>query len=138
METARNQVIIDTDILVDMLRGLEKAVKFIADLEQKGITLSTTVINAFELYYGAYKSKNKLNNLTAANKLLERMVTLKMTLRSAERAGQIHAELEAKGQPIGIRDIIIGAIALTKGYPLITRNTAHLQKIQGLNLMAAP
>ncbi|MEM3549630.1 MAG: type II toxin-antitoxin system VapC family toxin [Candidatus Bathyarchaeia archaeon] len=138
METARNQVIIDTDILVDMLRGLEKAVKFIADLEQKGITLSTTVINAFELYYGAYKSKNKLNNLTAANKLLERMVTLKMTLRSAERAGQIHAELEAKGQQIGIRDIIIGAIALTKGYPLITRNTAHLQKIQGLNLMAAP
>jgi len=138
METAGNHVIIDTDILVDMLRGLEKAITFIAELERKGLTLSTTVINAFELYYGAYKSKKKLQNLTATRKLLERTVILNMTVKSAENAGKIHAELETRGQPIGLRDVMVGAIALTEGYPLITRNTAHLQKIKGLNLITAP
>ncbi|MBS7626601.1 type II toxin-antitoxin system VapC family toxin [Candidatus Bathyarchaeota archaeon] len=137
MEDAGNQVIIDTDILVDVLRGLEKPVTFIAELERKGLTLSTTVINAFELYYGACKSTKKLQNLTATRKLLEQTVILNMTHKSAEKAGEIHAELEAKGQPIGIRDVMIGAIALIKGYPLITRNT-HLQKIEGLNLITAP
>jgi predicted nucleic acid-binding protein len=138
MEITGTQVVIDTDILVDMLRGLEKAVTFIAEFERRGLTLSTTVINTFELFYGAYRSKKRLQNITATRRLLEQMIILKLTLKSAEKAGQIHAELEAKGQPIGIRDVMVGAIALTKGYPIITRNTAHLQKIKGLNLITAP
>ncbi|MBS7649710.1 type II toxin-antitoxin system VapC family toxin [Candidatus Bathyarchaeota archaeon] len=121
-------MVIDTYILVDMLRCLEKTVTFIAELERRELTLSTTIINAFELYYGAYKSKKKLQNLEALRKLLERMVTLNMSLKSAEKAGQIHAELETKVQSMGVRDAIIGAIALTEGYTLITRNIAHLQK----------
>jgi len=138
MEITGTQVVIDTDILVDMLRGLEKAVTFIAEFERRGLTLSTTVINTFELFYGAYRSKKRLQNITATRRLLEQIIILKLTLKSAEKAGQIHAELEAKGQPIGIRDVMVGAIALTKGYPIITRNTAHLQKIKGLNLITAP
>lgn len=47
MESAGDQFIIDTDVLVDLLRGLEKTVTFIAELENKGSRLSTTVINAF-------------------------------------------------------------------------------------------
>ncbi|MEM2057937.1 MAG: hypothetical protein QXO76_06805, partial [Thermoproteota archaeon] len=59
METFGDQVIIDTDVLVDVLRGSEKVTKFVAGFERKGVALATTVINAFELYYGAYKSKKK-------------------------------------------------------------------------------
>ncbi|MEM3958170.1 MAG: type II toxin-antitoxin system VapC family toxin [Thermoproteota archaeon] len=138
MESAGDHFIIDTDVLVDLLRGLEKTVTFIAELENKGSRLSTTVINVFELYYGAYKSKKRVQNLAATRKLLRRMVILKMNLKSAEKAGQIRAELESGGHPIGIRDIMISAIALTRGYTLVTRNIAHLQKIKGLNLIAAP
>ncbi len=138
MESAGDQVIIDTDVLVDMLRGVGKAVTFIAEFEKKGTRLSTTVINAFELYYGAYKSKKKLQNLAAARKLLRRITILKMNVKSAEKAGQIYAELEAGGYPIGIRDIMVGAIALTWGCTVATRNVTHLQKIKGLNLVEAP
>jgi len=138
MESIGDCVIIDTDVLVDMLRGLEKAVTFITGLENRGLKLSTTVINAFELYYGAYKSKRKLQNLAATRKLLRRMSILKMNLESAEKAGRIHAELETEGHPIGIRDAMIGAVALTRGCALVTRNVVHLRKIKGLNLIAAP
>jgi tRNA(fMet)-specific endonuclease VapC len=138
MEVAGGQLVIDTDILVDLLRGVEKTIAFISELEKKGLTLSTNVINAFELFYGAYKSKKKLKNLAATRKLLGRMIILKMELKSAEKAGQIYAELEAEGRSIGIRDVMIGAIVAEKGYTLITRNLEHLQKIEELNLMPAP
>ena len=101
MEVAGGQLVIDTDILVDLLRGVEKTIAFISEFEKKGLTLSTNVINAFELFYGAYKSKKKLKNLAATRKLLGRMIILKMELKSAEKAGQIYAELEAEGRSIG-------------------------------------
>lgn len=136
METSK--VVIDTDILIDLLRGIETVVNFISDMERKGCPLSTTVINAFELYYGAHKSKKRTQNLASTKQLLERLFILKMSLRSAENAGRIYAELEEKGQPIGLRDAMIGAIALTQGYTLTTRNVEHLQKIQGLTIIPAP
>lgn len=132
------KIVIDTDVLVDLLRGIETVVNFISDMERKGCQLSTTVINAFELYYGAYKSKKSIQNLASTKQLLERLFILKMNLQSAENAGRIYAELEAKGQPIGLRDAMIGAIALTQGYTLTTRNVEHLQKIRGLPLIQAP
>jgi len=136
METTR--VVIDTDLLIDLLRNTKKVVEFIGDMERKGYILSTTIINTFELYYGAYKSKKQAENLASTKKLLERLIILGMDLNSAEIAGQIYAELEIKGQPIELRDIMVGAITLTRGYTLATRNTEHLRRIPGLTLIPAP
>ncbi len=138
MEVAQNRLIMDTDILVDVLRNVEKTVRFVEELESKGCMISTTVVNVFELYYGAYKSSKRLENLAAVRKLVEKMTILKMGIRSAEEAGNINAELEAEGEPIDIRDIIISAIAITKEHTLVTRNIRHLKRIKKLNLMAAP
>ena len=132
------RVIIDTDILIDLLRNMEKVVNFLGELEEKRTLLSTTIINAFELYHGAYKSRRREENLAATRKLLNRLILLPLGLRSAETAGRIYAELEAKGQPIGLRDALTGAIALMKGYALVTRNVEHLRRIPGLTVIAGP
>lgn len=136
MET--NRIVIDTDILIDLLRNKTKAVNSLTKMETKGYTLATTTINAFELFYGAYKSKKHEKNLASTKTLLKRLIILKMELTSAQNAGRIYTELEKQGQPIGLRDIMIGAITLTKGYSLATRNTEHFQKIKGLNLLPTP
>ncbi|MGD0028027.1 MAG: type II toxin-antitoxin system VapC family toxin [Candidatus Bathyarchaeia archaeon] len=136
METAR--VIMDTDILIDLLRNETKVVDSISEMERKGWLLATTIINAFELFYGACKSKNRQKNLASAKTLLERLVVMNIGLTSAQNAGRVYAELEREGQSIGLRDAMIGAIALTKGYSLATRNTEHFKKIAGLNLTPIP
>ena len=136
METAK--VIIDTDVLIDLLRNVTKVVDSISEMERKGCLLATTTVNAFELFYGAYKSKNQQKNLASTKTLLRRLVILKMGVASAQNAGRIHAKLEREGQPIGLRDAIIGAITLTKGYSLITRNAEHFKKIKGLNIILIP
>jgi len=132
------RVVIDTDILIDLLRNVKKVLEFVSNMESYGWTLSTTIINAFELYHGAYRSKKQAQNLASTRRLLERLIILRMNLKSAENAGRIYAELEIKGQPIGLRDAMVGSIALTRGYALATRNVEHLQKIPGLSLIPAP
>ena len=136
METTR--AVIDTDILIDLLRNVTKVVDSITQMERKGCLLATTTINAFELFHGAYKSKRREKNLASTKTLLRRLIILEMGLASAQNAGRIYAELEREGQPIGLRDAMIGAIALTKGYSLATRNIEHFQKINGLNLIPIP
>ena len=136
MEIAR--VIVDTDILIDLLRNVERVVGFLAEMEGKRVTLSTTLINAFELYYGAHKSKRREENVAATRKLLNRLLLLTLSPRSTEIAGSIYAELEEKGQPIGLRDALIGGISLTKGCSIITGNVEHFQRIPGLTVIPAP
>jgi len=133
-----NRAVIDTDILIDLLRNETKVVDSLTEMERKGYLLATTIINAFELFHGAYKSRRREKNVASTKNLLGRLVILKMGLTSAQNAGRIYAELETKGRPIGLRDSMIGAIALTKGYSIATRNVEHFQKIKDLKLIPIP
>lgn len=45
----------------------------ISTLEEQGTLLSTTTINTFELYYGAYRTKNPEQNIEATRTPLDRM-----------------------------------------------------------------
>lgn len=135
MET--NRTIIDTDILIDFLRNRSEIVAFIAQIEEKGTLLATTAINAFELYYGAHKSKQADQTLKATKNLLDRLVILPLTPTSAQRAGHIYAQLELEGQPIGLRDTFIAAIALTRKFRIATRNAEHFKKVKGLTVLTA-
>jgi tRNA(fMet)-specific endonuclease VapC len=135
METKKT--IIDTDILIDLLRNKKEAVTFVAELQDKDFLLATTVINQFELHYGAHKSRNPEKNLQTTKKLLNKLVILPLTPRSAQKAGHVFAELETKGQPIGLRDTLIGAIALTRESSVATNNTEHFKKIADLKIISA-
>jgi predicted nucleic acid-binding protein len=136
METTRT--VIDADVLMDLLRNVKRVTAFLAEIEKSGSLLSTTVINAFELYYGAHKCKEREQNLLATKKLLNRLVLLPLGPRSAETAGHIYAQLETKGQPIELRDALNGAITLTKGYAIVTRNVGNFKRIAGLSIITAP
>lgn len=127
-------VCIDTDILVDHLRGEEKAVRQIQELETSGGVPSTTTINAFELYYGAQKTEKRERNRDAVKNLLDRLIIHDFTEKAAEKAGEIVAHLETEGNPIEFRDAFIGATAIANKSTLFTRNTRHFNRITELEL----
>jgi tRNA(fMet)-specific endonuclease VapC len=89
-----------TDILIDFLRGKERAVKYVESM-RKRIRLVTTVINVFELYYGAYKYKRDTEKL---NEFLKSMEILPFTIIEAKKAAEIEANLESRGEVIGLKD----------------------------------
>ncbi|XHH08729.1 MAG: type II toxin-antitoxin system VapC family toxin [Candidatus Bathyarchaeia archaeon] len=133
METVKT--IIDTDLLIDLLRSQRQATAFIASLEEKNYVLATTAINLFELHHGAHKSQESEKNLQAINKLVNRLSILSLSSKAAQKAGHIYAQLERDGQPIGLRDTFIAAIALTREYSVATRNQAHFSRISGLSII---
>ncbi|MCX9083257.1 MAG: type II toxin-antitoxin system VapC family toxin [Candidatus Methanoperedens sp.] len=126
-------IVVDTDILIDLLREKEYAVLKIEELEKKQ-ELATTDINAFELYFGAYNSSKKERNIVSAKGLLKTLILLHTNEDIMETAGRIFSEMRAKGKMIEIRDLLIAAITLQNGYKLLTNNRDHFIWIDGLAL----
>jgi len=131
-------ICLDTSVLIDNLRGREQTVEFIKRFEEAGTTLSTTTINSFELYYGAYRSRRREKNLGATKALLTRLVVLDLTDESSKEAGRILALLEGKGDLIGFRDVLIAAIAITARVTLATRDIEHFSRVPELEVLKAP
>ncbi len=133
METVK--VIIDTDLLIDLLRDQEEAIAFIGELEGKNCILATTAINIFELHLGAHKSIDSEKNLEAVNTLADRLSILPLTSKSAQKAGYLFAQLDHEGKPIGLRDTLIAAIAITRECSVATRNQEHFNRISDLTII---
>ncbi|MGQ9720958.1 MAG: type II toxin-antitoxin system VapC family toxin [Candidatus Jordarchaeum sp.] len=121
---------LDTDILIDFLRG--KIRDRIKQLEEE-FQLTTTTINLFELYYGAYKTK-KERNVKSVDELAIRLEALGFTDESAKLLGGIMTELEKTGQVVDFRDVMIAGIVLENDVKLYTKNVKHFERIKGIKL----
>jgi len=64
--------------------------------------------------------------------ILSRIEILPLREAEAVRAGDLLAALEARGEPIGMEDVWIGATALENDLTVVTRNLKHFRKIPGL------
>jgi tRNA(fMet)-specific endonuclease VapC len=63
---------------------------------------------------------------------LPHMEILSFDESAAELAGRIAGDLERIGQPIGVPDTMIAAIAIDNGLELVTGNTSDYQRVQQL------
>lgn len=126
-----NRICLDTDFLVNFLRNNKEEVEFVKDNEKEK-ELATTYINLFELYYGAFKSSERENNLKVITTLLNKIEILNFSHESAKKAGEILVKLEREGNMIEFRDLFIGTIALINNYAIKTKNIKHFSKIEGL------
>ena len=124
----------DTDFLVALLRNKPEAAKKAEEYDSLNAEVSTTSMNAFEIYLGAFRSKDAVKNVKQADDLLNSINTLALTLESSRRSSEILSELLRTGTPIGLRDAIIAGIALVGGCTLVTRNMEHFKRITGLSI----
>ncbi|MEM3630822.1 MAG: type II toxin-antitoxin system VapC family toxin [Nitrososphaerota archaeon] len=128
------RIILDSTIIIGILRNKLNDVQLVRKIEAKA-DIATTTINAFEIYFGAYKSKNLERNLASTKGFFSTIKLLPFDDNCAELAGQVLAELESKGKTIDYRDLFIGCITLSNGYTLITRNKKHFQDIPRLHVI---
>ncbi|MBI2676017.1 MAG: type II toxin-antitoxin system VapC family toxin [Candidatus Aenigmarchaeota archaeon] len=134
MEDMEDRIVVDSDILVNFLRNKKEEVELLKRMSRQA-TLATTDINAFELYYGAYKSSKQDENLAATKGLLNSLLLLSTSEDSMEMAGKIITDLEKRGKPMEIRDLLIGSICLTNSIALLTGNRRHFENMEGLKII---
>ena len=127
-------IVVDSDILIDLIRKVPQIVDHIKQLESEN-KLGTTDVNVFELYWGAYKSHKKENELASVKGVLNSLFLASTNKDSMEIAAKIITDLEKKGKVIALRDLFIGAICLTNSFKLLTGNKKHFENIEGLELL---
>jgi tRNA(fMet)-specific endonuclease VapC len=126
-------VCLDTTFLADLIRKNPSANKKLSNLVKEGKSLSTTIINSAELFYGAYKSNNVDKEKEKVKLVLSRFIVFEMDEAGAEKFGEILSKLEKQGQKIADRDIMIAAIAVSKGENVIvTRNIKDFDRVPDL------
>jgi tRNA(fMet)-specific endonuclease VapC len=122
-------IIADSDVLIDFLRGHEEGARRVA-LELETRSFATTAITAFEIHSGAHSTKQR----KAVDTLLEAMIILPFGPEEARMAAEIRKQLESKGEPIGMADYMIAAVCIANRGTLLTRNTKHFERVEGLTL----
>jgi tRNA(fMet)-specific endonuclease VapC len=91
-----------------------------------------SAIVAHELYFGAYRSKRRGENLDRVDRLQFEVV--EFSRHDARLAGSLRADLAAAGTPMGLHDVLIAAQALTRDLALITHNNREFARVAGLRL----
>ena len=118
-------MILDSDILIDILRGYPEAVKWLAD-QSKLQTVSG--IAAIELAYGCTDAAG----LRAARRLIavfEVVWPEPIDVQAAYGLASLHLSGGIDGP-----DAITAAIALRLGVPVATFNTKHFRAVPGLTI----
>ncbi len=124
---------LDTDILVELMKGDGEAIKTVERLDKTGQTVKTTAITAYELLKGAAISSRPAQNLVRVRGLLSSIEILSLELGACEQASAVYADLRGAGEMVGEFDILIAAIAMYNGEPLVSRDE-HFRPVQNLKL----
>lgn len=125
--------VVDTDVIVDMLRGSEQAREQLRRAGE-GRILATTAYNILELYRGAYL-KARPEEIEKLNKFAETLVHLPLTSSSAKKAAGLIVALARQGIPLEHPDVIIAAITMEHGAVLLSGNKKHFRRITELELV---
>jgi len=95
--------------------------------------MSISSICAFELWYGVAKSARRPANTQQLASFLANWVSLlSFDEEDARFAGDLRAEMEAIGRPIGQYDLLIAGQALRHKMTLVTANTREFGRIKNL------
>lgn len=124
-----NKALLDTDIYSEILKGINQAVRANAIVYRKRhgvLTISAVTLMEITLGHQQRQASRQLQHFLASVAMEE---VLPFDRSAAELAGRIAGDLERSGQPIGIADPMIAAMALTHSLELVTGNTAHFQRI---------
>ena len=128
-----NGYLLDTNVLSEVIRRRPEP-SVLARLRQIAPgSVFTSVVCVTELRYGARRRPGaEARWERIAREVLSRVRILPFGEEEALRAGDLLADLEAAGQPIGIEDVLIGATALAGSLTVATRNVRHFRRLPGL------
>ena len=125
---------LDTDILIEYLRGNNQIVEKLSSVYGHGVGLFTTFISLCELYRGVYASKNMDKQEADINALLYSVSPLEMDQHSCIFFGKEWNRLQTIGKQTQVIDLMIASIAAINNLTLVTGNIKHYQNIEGLKM----
>jgi tRNA(fMet)-specific endonuclease VapC len=126
------QYMLDTNICIYVMKNYPP--KMQERFNRLAEQLCISSITLAELHYGAEKSARRLENLQAIEHFTARLEMLPFAPKAATHYGQLRAELERLGKPIGPHDMLIAAHARAEGLIVVTNNAREFRRVAGLRV----
>ena len=121
--------LLDSNICIHFLRNRMEVVDAISRVGWNNCCISELTV--VELYYGAECSKNPETNRLMIDSFIADVEVLPFSFCIKEFCRQ-KARLRSLGQMIEDFDLFIGSMAIAMKYTLVTENTKHLSRLEGL------
>jgi predicted nucleic acid-binding protein len=119
----RQDLLVDTDVLVDYLRGNDPAVAF---MQKNVFRVTFSAITLAELHAGARRTE-----MAMLDELARLFPVMPVTQEIARAGGRLRAEY-GKSHGIGLADALVAATARQYGLLLNTLNVKHFPMFPGL------
>ena len=125
-------ILLDTNICIHIINA-RPAVVLERFRQYRMGEIGVCSVVAAELAYGVIKSGSSRNR-QALEMFLAPLIILSFDEAAIWAYGELRAELERRGTPIGSLDTMIAAHALSEKAPLVTNNTREFARVPGLRL----
>jgi predicted nucleic acid-binding protein len=110
-------LLLDTSVLIDVLRLRHGRRELLAHLAHAGNTLATTTLNVAELYAGMRPEEE-----AQTEAFLDALDCYELTIAAARLAGTLKNKYARKGRTLTLADTIVAAIAIERRCTLMTDN----------------
>jgi predicted nucleic acid-binding protein len=124
----------DTSFIIDLLRGDENAKRLLDLVEKEARPQKVSSVTVLELYEGVVRSQTPETKRERILEILETKHVVSADHSVMRKAGKLSGELINDGERIEREDCVIAATALLNDEPIITRNTKHFGRIDGLEV----
>lgn len=128
--------LLDTDILSNLMKRSPSSALVARVVRTPPEEQFTSSVTLGELIYGAHRFEGRTAALLESieRALLPNLPVLPFDAFAARRYGEVRAKLEKEGTPIGDADMRIAAIALVRGFKVVTGNERHFRRVPGLEV----
>ena len=126
--------LLDTNAVIGLLTNRPPTVRErLRRISPTPSPLAVSSIVLFELWYGVARSRHRAENTERLRGFMSGHVAIVgFEEEDAAIAGDLRAELERAGTPIGPYDLLIAAQALRSGSTLVTANVGEFRRVPGL------
>jgi tRNA(fMet)-specific endonuclease VapC len=124
---------LDTNIVIYVIK--RRPVELLEVFNRHVGQMCISSITLAELMHGVEKSAMPDHNLRQVEDFITRLEVLEYGGKAAAHYGEIRADLERKGTPIGVNDLHIAGHARSEGLTLVSNNLREFERVDALRLV---
>ena len=121
-------ILLDTDIIIDHLRGFEKSTSLFNKVKSADVSSCISIVTLVELY--SFSKMDLPIEIGRVENLLKYMSILNLDTQIAKTAGELRRKYSCS-----FPDAVIASTAYSFSLTLLTRNTKHYKMIKEINVI---
>ena len=124
---------LDTNVISALINNKPVVIEKLKEVRLEGHEVRLNALSYFEVRRGLVLPRFA-RKFVAFQRLTQIYDSLPLEIEALDISADIYGDLRRKGTPLEDADILIAGIAIANDAVLVTRNTKHFERVEGLRL----